>query len=132
MNAPVIVRGGDAPNQIKGSIGGLDFAIDRTEQDGPRSIEFLLLGLGACLYATIGHYMARKQLPLEGLAIELRNDPVSKGNFYDRIRVNVSVGPDISEAQKATIRGVARACRIHKTLENGPEIDIRVGEEEEV
>ena len=123
---PVVIRNGDAPSQILGSIGQIEFKIDRTEQDGPRSIEFLLLGLGACLHATVGHYLTRKNLPLDGLAVELVNGPVSNGNFYERILVRLKVSDQITEPQLATIRGVARACRIHKTLENGPEIQIDV------
>lgn len=123
---PVIVRSGEQPNQLVGSTGSFQIFFDRKEEEGPRSIDLLLLGLGFCTYATVGHYLTRKNLPTDGMSVELQVEPAVDGNCYGRIIVMLNLNDAITDAQRTIIQNIAKSCRIHKTLESNPEIDIEI------
>ena len=123
---PVIVTGGDKEGVLLASIGEYQQTIDRSEGDGPRSIELMLVGLGACTYDTVRHYMARKRLNLENLSVEINANPSEKGKYYDRIAVNLRVSDQISDKEKVVILNAAKTCRIHNTLEKNINILVEV------
>ncbi|MDH5748130.1 MAG: OsmC family protein [Rhodospirillales bacterium] len=123
---PVVVKTGDKSGTMQASFGGVEVIIDRAEESGPRSVEFLMAGLGACTYSTVSHYMKRKGLPLEGLSIELSADKAESENLYDRIQLKLTVSDEIPAKEKSIILNTAKTCRIHKTLKNNPDISIDI------
>jgi len=123
---PVKIKGGIKPDTMSATIGDLEFTIDRSEGNGPRSIDFALVGLGTCTYATVGHYMSRKGLPMEDFSVELQSERSDEFNLYDKISVMLNVSDQIPEEQKTIILNTAKTCRVHKTLEHKPEIKIHI------
>ncbi len=111
---------------FRGSTDGLDLSLEPGGEEGPRSIDLLLLALGSCTMATVGHYMRRKSLPMDGLQLVLSSELNESTNRYTDISVKVFVENGIPEKQKQTINSVAKACRIHKTLKSSPNIHIDV------
>ena len=123
---PVIVKGGNKDGEISASIGNFHLTIDRSDGNGPRSIELMLVGLGTCTFDTVRHYLGRKGLPLEKFTVEIRADASDKGKFFDTIKLNLRLDDQISEKEKKIILNVAKTCRIHNTLENKPDIIIAI------
>ncbi len=111
------------------SFGGHTSSLDIV--DGPRSIDLLLLALGGCTVVTVGHYMQRKELPTDNLRLTLSSELDAATNRYADISITVFVDSGISKAQIQAINSVAKACRIHKTLEHPPDIRIDISREQD-
>jgi uncharacterized OsmC-like protein len=121
----VIVNGAGTPLKMSAKVGNLDLTIDRTEGEGPASVEFLLLSLGTCTYATVSHYMERKNLSIDPLAIKLSGERAESG-LYEKLQVKIVLNDQVPEDQKSTILNVAKTCRIHKSLHSSPEISVGI------
>jgi putative redox protein len=121
----VVVNGYGSSMKMTSKVGNLDLTIDRTDEMGPSSLELLLLSLGACTYATVAHYMERKNLSIDPLAIELAGERAENG-LYEKLFVNVVLNDQVPEEQRPIILNVANTCRIHKTLHNSAKISVDV------
>jgi uncharacterized OsmC-like protein len=121
----VIVHGAGSSMKMTSKVGNLDLTIDRTDEMGPSSLELLLLSLGACTYATVAHFMERKNFSVDPLAIELSGERAENG-LYEKLFVNVVLNDQVPEDQRSVILNVANTCRIHKTLHNSVEISVGI------
>lgn len=126
--ATVLVRKSDVDDFYVASAGDYQVKIERGDNHVPRSVDFILFGLGACTISTVAHYMSRKGLPLDGLAIELSADVDEQENFYKGMTIKLQVDDRISAETRLTILGVAKNCRIHRTLERKPHITLELAE----
>lgn len=124
----VFIRKSALDDQYVAEAGDFSIIIERGEKRAPRSVDLLLFGLGACTISTVAHYMQRKGLPTDNLAIELSADLDEKENFYDRLKMTLRFDEMISQEARNVIRGIAKNCRIHRTLERRPPIEIEVAE----
>lgn len=122
----VVIRKNDLDDQYLATTGDFSMAIDRGEKHAPRSVDLLLFGLGACTISTVAYYMQRKGLPLNNLAIELSANLNETENVYDGLKVILHFDDEIPEETRKVIRGIAKNCRIHRTLERRPHIDIEL------
>ena len=111
---------------FRGTADGFEIVVDRGEIGKPRSVDLLLLGLGSCTISTVNHYVQRKALPVEQVAVEVSADLNEKLNQYENIRVRLILGEAFDETDRRTLGNVAKTCRIHKTLTSNPQIDIAV------
>jgi uncharacterized OsmC-like protein len=121
----VVVNGTGSALKMNAQVGNLNLTIDRTDGKGPSSLELLLLSLGACTYSTVAHYMERKNLSIDTLAIELSGERAESG-LYEKLFINVILDDQVPKDQKSIILNVANTCRIHKTLHISPEISVDV------
>lgn len=112
-----------------GRAGDFDVLIDRGERNSPRSIELLMLGLGACTIATVQHFMKRKGMPTDNLAVNVASEFLEASNSYGNFRIDLVVDDEISDEQRSIINNIAKTCRIHKSLSVPNQIDVRVNEE---
>lgn len=126
--ATVTVRNGDVSRQFVGDADGFQITVDRGEVGKPRSIELFLLGLGTCTISTVDHFLRRKELPTEDLAVELSSELDEVTNTYGDIRITLQISEAIPEDMRRVVQGVARSCRIHKTIRSAPEIEIEIGD----
>jgi uncharacterized OsmC-like protein len=129
--ATVTLRGGDEPRQFIGDADGYKVVVDRGDIGKPRSIELFLLGLGTCTISTVDHFLRRKELPTEDLAVEVSSELDEVSNTYGDIRVKLHLSDAIGEDMQRVVRDVARSCRIHKTIASAPEIEVEVNAERE-
>jgi uncharacterized OsmC-like protein len=130
--ATITFRAADEPQKFVGSADGYEVVVDRGEIGKPRSVELFLLGLGSCTISTINHYLKRKDLPTEGLSVEVSSDLIESENRYGDIRIKVSLHDSIPENVCKVVQGVARSCRVHRTIMAQPEIEITVVNEREM
>lgn len=126
--AKVTIKKSDIEGFYSGAAGEFRINIDRTGNNAPRSIELVLLGLGACTISTVAHYMRRKGLPQDNLAVELSADLDEKGNLYKNLTVLLRVDNQIPQEIRKVIVNVAKSCRIHRTLESCPHVAVELAE----
>ena len=122
--ATVTVTRSQREGFLDGRAGNFEVAIDRGEVSSPRSIELVMLGLGACTIATVQHYMNRKGMPVSGLSVEVTSELDKVANSYGEFKIALSVGDDFTEAERQVLLSIAKSCRIHKTLTSQLGIDI--------
>lgn len=126
--AKVIIKKSDIEGFYSGAAGEFRIDIDRTGNHAPRSIDLMLLGLGACTISTVAHYMRRKGLTQDNLAVELSADLDEEGNLYKNLTVILRIDDQIPQEIRKVIVNVAKNCRIHRTLENRPHVAVELAE----
>lgn len=122
--ATVTVTPSQVEDLFDGRAGDFSVAIDRGEVNAPRSIELVLLGLGACTIATVQHYLKRKGMSVDGLAVHVTSELDKAANAYGGFQIALSLDDRFTDDERRAILGVARTCRIHKTLTSPLQIDV--------
>lgn len=97
------------------------------DDTGPSPFDLLKMSLGACKSITLSMYARRKQIPLEGISVEVTHRQVDAdesaqfagktgkiNQFHCEIHIK---GDDISEDVKARMIQIADKCPVHKALE---------------
>lgn len=91
---------------------------------------FLAAGLGACTSMTIRMYARRKGWPLTGISVDVTHDKVhaqdagtSATTRIDRFLRRITLEGDLDSDQRARLLEIADKCPVHKTLEQGAEIE---------
>ena len=94
---------------------------------GPNPYELLLSSLGACTSMTLRMYANRKKLPLTGVSVTLAHDRIhardcedceKTDGYIDRIRKQITLVGDLTEAQRQRLLEIADRCPVHRTLHN--------------
>lgn len=93
----------------------------------PTPERLILASLGACTAITLKMVATRRQLPLTGIAVELRLNPDGKPEAGNDIVRRITVKGDLSDEQQAQLLKVANACPIHKLLTGEIRIQTELG-----
>ena len=124
--AKVVIRKSDVDGYYTGTAGEFTINIQRAGNNVPRSIDLVLLGLGTCTISTVSHYMTRKGLPVDNLAVELSAEYDEKEGHYRDFAISLQVDESIPETMRKIIGSIAKTCRIHKTLDARPHVAIEI------
>ena len=100
------------------------FAVDEPadsggEDLGPNPHELYDSALGACKALTVLWYANRKQIPLEDLSVAVERDDSQERQGADRVytlRVTLTLGGPLTEAQRQELLNVAGKCPVHKLM----------------
>ena len=96
------------------------------EDAGPDPYTLLLAALGSCISMTVTLYARRKQWPLTGVTVRLRQQRIhardcatcqTSGDAYvHRIERAVTFDGALTDEQYARLQEIAHKCPVHKTL----------------
>jgi len=97
------------------------FAIDEPvanggEDEGFTPHDVYDSALGACKAMTVLWYAQRKQIPLEGIEVTVDRDDSEERKGVYRLRVTLSLGGALSDAQRQELLTVAGKCPVHKLM----------------
>jgi len=98
------------------------------EDAGPGPLDFLAASLGACVAFYVTQFCAAREIPHEGLRVEVRYHKVLAPARVGGFDVRVFLPPEVPASVRALIDRVARSCPAHNTFIHGA--DVTVGVEE--
>ena len=98
---------------------------------GPTPYDLLLASLGTCTAMTLKIVAARENIPMTGVAVELRHERRHAGDSeatggqprLELLHRAISPMGDLDDAQRARLLAVADRCPVHRTLEGQPRIE---------
>ncbi len=93
---------------------------------GPDPYSLILAALGSCISMTVTLYAQRKQWPLEGVTVRLRQQRIhvsdceecdqDQEGYVHRIERAVSFKGNLTPVQITRLQEIAHKCPVHKTL----------------
>jgi uncharacterized OsmC-like protein len=128
--------GGEHNHQKEFRYGADHPAVLVGEDRGPTPIEFLLLGLAACITAGVGNIAAARGVTLTSVESQVEGDIDLQGilglsdkvrNGYERIRVSFTIAGDAPPEKLREIVEQSRArSAVFDVLTNGVPVDVTV------
>ncbi len=103
-----------------------DLVEDGGPGDGFRPTELLVGALGACTMGTMLTFAKNTGLPIDAVSMVVEADKSSAPSRVSSISMVMEVAGDLTPADVDRLRRVASACTVHNTLQNEPQIDLRV------
>jgi putative redox protein len=99
-------------------------AVDEPEANGgqdlgPTPHDVYDSALGACKALTLVWYARRKNIPLEDVQVSVERDDSEERSGLYRLRVSLSLGGPLSDAQRQELLKVADKCPVHKLMTQG-------------
>lgn len=108
------------------------------DDTGPTPYDLLCLGLGACTSMTIRMYAARKDWPVERVAVRVSQDKIhaedcaaceTREGKVDRFDRAIHVAGPLDAEQRARLLEIADKCPVHQTLHRRNDIVTRLIDE---
>jgi putative redox protein len=86
------------------------------EDTGPTPHDLYDAAVGACKALTVVWYANRKQIPLAGVSVMVDRDDADERTGTYRLRATLTLGGDLSDAQREELRNVAGKCPVHRLM----------------
>ncbi len=130
MGDIIVTSKGSLQNEVRYGE-GQTFTIDEPkslggEGLGPDPYTLLLSALGGCISMTVTMYARRKNWPLEGVTVRLRQKRIhakdcaecthTTEGFIHRIERAVTLEGELTDEQRARLQEIAHKCPVHRTL----------------
>ena len=119
-------RGGDKFDiAVRGHVVRVDQPVkDHGEDTAPTPTELFIASLASCVAFYARRYLARHNLPTDGLAVEATFDMGSKPARVARIAMRLIVPEGVPADRLDALLAVATHCTVHNTLSSEPEVSI--------
>lgn len=97
------------------------FAIDEPQANGGEDAgvtphDLYDSALGACKAMTVLWYANRKRMPIEDIQVAVDRDDSEERKGAYRLRVTLSIGGPLTDAQRSELLAVAEKCPLHKLM----------------
>lgn len=97
------------------------FAVDEPasvggDDSGPNPHDLYDAALGACKALTLVWYAKRNNIPLEDLRVDVERDGSAERNGIYRLATTLTLGGNLSDAQRQALLTVAGKCPVHKLM----------------
>ncbi len=119
-------RGGDKFDiNVRGHVVRVDQPVkDRGEDTAPTPTELFIASLASCVAFYARRYLARHDLPTDGLAVEATFVMGAKPARVARIDLRLIVPDGVTPERLDALLAVASHCTVHNTLTSEPEVSI--------
>jgi uncharacterized OsmC-like protein len=97
---------------------------DGGEDEAPTPTEVFVSSLAACVAFYARRYLARHDLPTEGLAVDASFTMASRPARVGEITLHITLPTGIPEEKRHALLAVASHCTVHNTLITPPSISI--------
>lgn len=123
-------RGGDKFDiTVRGHVVRVDQPVkDRGEDTAPTPTELFIASLASCVAFYARRYLARHDLPTDGLAVEATFEMGSKPARVAGIDLRLIVPEGVPAERLDALLAVASHCTVHNTLVTTPEVSITLAE----
>lgn len=98
------------------------------EDSAAMPLELLSAALGTCVALYAHQFCASRDIPHEGLRVEVRTESATGPKRIGRFDVRVILPDVMPEHYRPAIERAVRACPVHNTLMHAPVIDVDVVE----
>lgn len=131
MDEPVLVATHDGGMRFVAEVRGHRIETDQPEYGGggdaaAMPLELLGASLGTCIALYAHHYLATRELPTDGLRVEVRNTRAEKPKRIGRFDVRVQLPAGVPDEHLERLERVAVSCPAHATLSHPPEIVVEL------
>ena len=92
----------------------------------PMPLEMVGVALGTCVALYVQQFCAMRQIPHEGMRVEVQTAGAQGPNRVGLFDVRVVLPGPVPDQYREAIDRVARSCPVHNTLMHTPEIVVRV------
>lgn len=108
--------------------------VDQPVEDGGTDVaatptELFVAGLAACVAHYARRYLARHDLPTEGLAVHANFTMGSRPARVDRVEVCLHLPEGVPQERRAALLAVASHCTVHNSLTQPPEVVVELASE---
>ena len=97
---------------------------DGGDDTAPTPTELFISSLAACVAFYARRYLARHDLPTEGLAVDASFTMASRPARVGEITVHLELPVGVPEDKREALLAVASHCTVHNTLVTPPKITI--------
>jgi putative redox protein len=103
--------------------------VDQPKGDGgtdaaPTPTELFVASVAACVAFYTRRYLARHDLPTDGLAVAATFTMADRPARVGEINLAVAVPAGVPAERRAALLAVASHCTVHNTLEHSPQVTI--------
>jgi putative redox protein len=108
-----------------------EILVDQTLRGGgtdsaPTPLELLGAALGSCIAYYVRQYLKTRDLPTEGLRVEVVQNKVSNPSRIDEFLTKVILPAELDDSFIPMIERVIQTCPAHNTLKLGAAIDVSI------
>ena len=123
-------RGGDKFDiNVRGHVVRVDQLVkDRGEDTAPTPTELFIASLASCVAFYARRYLARHDLPTDGLAVEATFSMGSKPARVAGIDMRLIVPEGVPAERLDALLAVATHCTVHNTLNSEPDVSITLAD----
>ena len=115
--------------QVNAQFNGFEVATDQPEKNGglnsaPSPFDFFLASLGTCAGFFALRFCQQRQLPTDGLRLQLTTEHDTETKRLDRIEIIMQLPKDFPEKYRSAIIRATDQCAVKKALLDTPEIEL--------
>ena len=123
-------RGGDQFDiNVRGHVVRVDQAVkDGGDDTAPTPTELFIASLASCVAFYARRYLARHNLPTEGLAVEATFEMGARPARVSGIDIRLIVPDGVPAERLDPLLAVATHCTVHNTLATTPEVSITLAD----
>jgi uncharacterized OsmC-like protein len=103
---------------------------DGGDDQAPTPTELFVSSLAACVAFYARRYLARHNLPAEGLVVHTDFTMAARPARVGQIKLHLDLPAGLPQERRAALLAVASHCTVHNTLTTPPEVSIDLGEAE--